>query len=469
MTQKWNLQDIVPPDRSKRNAERREGQASRQAPAREMRVAPQTPLSPKEPPRPMLDTMPPVDTSSFEEKNSYMNAEKTTKKFNQGDGGVIRKYIYGGLGLVAIGALGFLVTIILNGAEITVKPKTYDTTVQASFSAKLKPATGELGYEILTLTEEGERQVAAKGTEDVKQAAAGEITVFNSHSASSQRLIKSTRFEADGGRIYRITEAIDIPGYKKAADGTITPGSIKARVVADGTGESYNLTSGKLSVPGLKGSDQYTNIYAEVGVSGIVGGFEGAKFIIEEAELMTAKEALHAELKTKLTSRLSAERPNGFVVYEPAITFSTTSLPPGEGGSQVAIIKEQVSLVAPLFNETTFSSFIAKNTLAGYKGESVRLEDPTALTFAYDGEVPQNLGAAEAISFKLSGAIRVIWNFDSQALKEELKGAPESTLPAIFAKYEAIDKAKAVIRPIWKNTFPKDPEDIVITETQEIE
>ncbi len=475
MAQKWNLQDIVPPDRTRRGGPRRISPAPvadiPQAPSRDMRGAPPVRRMPS-----MREEMvhapstPPVyeEPTVFPETSSYDQTDAVVSRLEITDGRLarMRRYIFAGVAVAIIGFIGFAATVLLSGAEVSVTPKTHSTTVQASFEAKLQPATGELGYELLTLEEKGERQVAANGQENVSEKAVGTIIISNAFSTTPQRLIKNTRFESSTGMIYRISDSVVIPGYK-TTNGTVAPGTVTANVIADGAGEPYNLASGRLTIPGLKGSDQYDKMYADIDEKGIAGGFEGTKFIIDETELVTTRQKLHTELRDKLLARIETERPNGFVAFKDAITFTYESLPAENAGDKAAKLKERALLHIPLFNESAFASFIAKSAVPGYKGELVRLESPASMTFKYQGSALEDVSLKESIAFTLSGPVRIIWRFDEIGLKKDLVGTPESSLMTLLSKYPGIDKAKAVVRPIWKNSFPSNPDEIKVIEVLE--
>jgi len=470
MAQKWNLQDIVPPDRARRSATRRATPAPQQAPVRDLREAPPVRRPSMREEMVHAPSVPPVyeEPTTFPAPPAYDQTDEVVSRLEITDGRLarMRRYIFVGVAAVVVAFIGFGATILLSGAEVSVTPKTHSTTVQATFEAKLQPATGELGYELLTLEEKGERQVAANGQETVSEKAVGSIVISNAFSTTPQRLIKNTRFESTGGLIYRITDSVVIPGYK-TVNGAVEAGTVSAEVVADGAGEPYNTTSGRLTIPGLKGSDQYEKMYADVGEKGIAGGFEGTKFIIDETELSTTRQKLQTELRDKLLARIETERPNGFVAFKDAITFTYESLPAENAGDKAAKLKERALLHIPLFNESAFASFIAKSTVPAYKGELVRLENPSSMTFKYQGSALEDVSTKEMISFVLSGPTRIIWRFDEMALKKDLVGTDESSLMTLLAKYPGIDKAKAVVRPIWKGSFPSNPDEIKITETLE--
>lgn len=440
MAKKWNLQDIVPPDRNRKPVRR-------PVSARSERMVP---THVDEPSVASEEEVRPRRTLVGQRSSSRSNLP-------------VRKYLFGGIVLAIILVFGGAATVLLRGAEVVVTPKMHDTSVQASFIAKLTPAVGELGYELLSLEEIGQMQVKASGEEEVTERAEGSITIFNSYSTSPQRLIKNTRFESEAGKIYRISDSVDIPGYTKDDAGRVVPGKATAEVFAEAAGDTYNLASGRFSVPGLKGSEQYDLIHGEVIAPGIQGGFEGMRFIVDEDELAAARQKLQGELREKLTARVKTERPNGFILYEPAITFTYEALPAEDAGSGTALIKERAYLNVPLFNEMTFASYIAKQTVSGYNGESVRLQDPLALSFAYASE-QGDLKAKDAVDFALTGQARIIWNFDETSLKGALAGLEEEALPGVLSSYPAIERAEAVIRPLWKSSFPEDEAEIEITE-----
>lgn len=459
MAQKWNLQDIVPPDRERKTIGSRQHTSGRVPAGRDMR--PQSTPPVYEQPT-TFNTTPAVQTPP-----PYDGVDAAIERLEVTDGRLsrVRRSIFIGVAVVILAFFGFTATILLSGADVTVTPKVHKTSVQATYTAKIKPETGELGYELLTLEETAEKQVAATGQEDASVKATGKIIVSNEFSTTPQKLVKNTRFESPSGLVYRISDSIEIPGYTKGSNGSITPGVVTATVVADGAGESYNLTTGRFTIPGLKGSEQYDKMYANTDKEGIVGGFEGKKFIIDETELATTKQKMQTELRDKLLARIETERPNGFILYKDAITFSYDSLPATGASNNAATLKERAMLHVPLFNEAAFASFLAKETVPSYKGEAVHLRDPQTLTFKYDVQPLEDISTKDSLTFDLSGTTQIIWNFDEEALKKELASQSESALPTILKDYPSIDKAQAVVRPIWKGSFPSNLDEIKVTES----
>jgi hypothetical protein len=438
MAKKWNLQDIRPAGAPK-------------------------PSLPKEPltrrVHQDIAVRPPKASSS----ETFEDPDLATIDIVDGNNARRRRVAMTSIIAIAIIVLGFLANILLRGADVTVYPKLRDVFVQANFTAFTNPKVGDLGYELLTLEATGERQVKAAGKEVVSLRAEGKIVVYNTKSTAPQRLIKNTRFENGDGLIFRIKESIEVPGVTKDSKGNPVPGTVVASVFADGTGEQYNLPPSRFTVPGLKGTDQYDSVYGESTVA-FTGGFEGEKYLIDEAELSTAKQALQIELRDKLLARLNEERPAGFILYDNAVTFTFDSLPSTEYGDSLATIKERARLQVPLFNESEFAEFIANKSVPDYAGDPVQIPNPETLTFSYQSATTTitDISTFDSIEFLLKGNARIIWTFDENALKSELISIEKNEAAAVFSSYPSISNAQAEVRPFWESSFPDSPDHIKI-------
>lgn len=431
MKQKWNLQDIRPAEPRK------------SAPKK---TTPQTTSTPA----PLPSTPPPP-------KHNFSNTDSRRKSK--------KPWFIALSGIVVIIGAAIVIGALTAGASITVSPKHRSPNVNADFTAVINPENAsDLIYEVLTLEAEGERQVAATGQEEVQSQAEGTITIYNNHTTDTVRLVTNTRFADPDGKIFKIKESVVIPGYT-TNDGERTPGRATAEVYADEIGEAYNIAPTRFTIPGFAGSPEFDAIYGE-STTAFSGGFDGLKFIIDEAELSVAQTALRQELRTSLLDRLPSELPAGFVDFPDAVTFTYQSLPATESGDNLATIKERAYLRIPLFTEADFASFIAASTIPGYENEAVRIADTSVLSFAYSSSstASSDISSAQNISFSLTGRPLVVWEFDDESLKNDLAGKQRTALTTILSAYPTIEEARAVIRPFWKSTFPVDPEAITIEE-----
>jgi len=440
MAQKWNLQDIRPAS------------------------APKQPVRESIEKRTHQDISPRVQKVAPVVHEAFDDSDLESIEVLDGNGVKRKRVVVTGIVSVIIIASAVIVNIFLGGAVVTVHPKIKDTAVQSNILAFTEPQADELGYELLSLEETGERQVKASGKEPVSLRTEGKIFVYNTKSTSVQRLIKNTRFEDKNGLIFRIKESIDVPGATKNAQGELVPGSVVAEVFADSTGEKYNIPPSKFTVPGLKGSDQFDSVYGE-STTAFTGGYEGEKFIIDEQELNTAQQSLQMELRDKLIARLATEKPAGFVVFNDAVTFAYETLPSTEYGESLATIKQKARLNIPLFKESEFAKYLANLTIPDYAGESVTIPNPLSLTFLYTNATTSvsDISMSKSIDITLKGTTRIVWTFDEEKLKEALVSKKKSEATQILSDYRtSISSAQTELRPFWANSFPDSPRNITI-------
>jgi len=446
MPKKWNLQDIRPAkERRRRTSQHPEGDRRERERAEYERDHERTSEHREAP--------------AEEEYSSYDPSVSAVEVVDGGSRKRKRVIVASVLAVLLIGA-GIGVNLLMGGAEITVHPRFKDVTVSADFVAKKNAGADELSYELLTLEAEGDRQVSASGQEEVSQQATGKIMIYN-ETDQPQRLIKNTRFESPEGLIFKIEESVEVPAAPAGEAGAT--GVITAEVFADGPGEQYNIEPTRFTIPGLEGTDLYDRMYAE-STEGFTGGFEGNRYIIDDAELKTAKQSLHNELRNTLLERLPEEVPAGFIHYDNAVTFVFESQPATEYGDDLATIRESAMLQVPVFEEGEFAAFIAQATVPGYEGSPVRITDPQALTFSYPDRLTTTTDISDEseLPFTLSGSARIVWQYNEDALRNDLLGLSKTAIVTVLKGYPAIDRAEAEVRPFWSQSFPDNVEDIKI-------
>ena len=314
MKQKWNLQDIKPPQTKKR----------RRASLHE----------------------------SSEHDNS-LEGDSEVQKIKLTDGRKKSRmgYVWATLIFILVLGGGIFISYISSGAEVVVHPRNNNSTVNAEFTAFIKGESAtDLHYEIMSLDASGEKQVRATGQEEVTEQARGQILIYNRHTTEPIRLVTNTRFESENGLVFRISDPAIVPGYVRGEDGEIVPGVTQADVFADQPGNEYNLAPTTFTIPGFSGSPEFNNVTAE-SVDSMKGGFDGIQVVVEESELQTAQQALRTELRNSLIERLENEKPAGYVMLTGAQVFVYESLPTVEMGSDLATIKEKTTLQIPIFNK----------------------------------------------------------------------------------------------------------------------
>lgn len=474
MTQKWNLQDIRPTE-----------------PRAQRRVLPQESITKKNhltEPRPNTErTTRHLDMKSgvrrnFEERVSRAEQPETNFAPESYDdqidvdrvpviNGKKRQHkhiIAAALIFFTITGIGVFISMLTGGATVTIQPKVRELNVNAEFTAYKEKKPEELTYSILTLEATSERQVEASGQEEVKVQATGEIEITKT-TPGAERLIKNTRFATADGLVFRISESVIVPGAVTGTDGKSSPGAIRAQVFADEAGDKYNLKANtKLQVPGFKEGD-YMDLYNAISAtnpSAFTNGFEGPKFIIDDAALNTARQALQSELRDTLLARIDKEKPAGQTSFAGSVAIVYSQLPAVQYGDKLVTIKEQAVLQIPIFDAKEFAKFIAKETIVGYDDEPVRIDSLDSLNFSYsDATTSQStLADKESLTFKIVGVPKIVWTFDEGKLKLDLLSKEKTAIPQILGSYPGIAKSEVKIRPVWQGSMPSDQTKITVIE-----
>lgn len=357
--------------------------------------------------------------------------------------------------LFAVGA-----AMLFEGATVTVMPRKAEATLPATLTAFADAPIGSLPFSTATAEASASRTVAALGERDVARQASGRIAIANAYNTSEQRLIKNTRFEAPDGKIYRINESVVVPGATKNADGSLSAGTVEATIFADSAGPSYDRGIDTYTIPGFKGDPRYEKFSAR-GLTPVVGGFIGKEKVVSDDDRKAAEDGIRAELTEKLARTLSETAPSGRVLIEGSISY--VFVPVAEtsaAGASEATITLKGTAIGAFAEEANLASAIAKASIAGYGGESVRFLDRTKTGLRAKEPV-----ATEDTELELAGAgsTTLVWQFDPAAIQTLLAGVAEETFASTLRQAgPAIADGTASIRPFWKHSFPKDPADIKV-------
>ena len=434
MTQKWNLQDIRPAEPKRRQSMDR-------------------PLTISSRPQPEVD----------EEQ-----ASEGTIVIRNGNKESSRKYIVLSSIAVVLVASIFVLSAVLSKTTLTVYPEFQEPVVNAEFTAYPDRRESSLSYEIITIETTGEKQVAASGEEYVETQAKGLLEIVKT-TPGTERLIKNTRFRSPDGLIFRIQESVVVPGAVKDASGALIPGTIQAEVFADSAGQEYNLAQNtRFDVPGFKESnlnELYGAIYA-TNPEPIEGGYKGQKFLINDDELSTARQELQLQLRNTLLERIETEKPAGFTTFKNSIALTFNPLPTVSYGENLVTIREQAVLQMPLFKESDFAAFLAKETIATYNREPVRIVDTNVLEFSYTdlNTNSSNIANMTSLVFKIVGKPNIVSEFNAEQLQKDLASKSKTSISTVLTAHPGIKSAKVASKPFWKRSFPDNPEDIVIVE-----
>jgi hypothetical protein len=349
--------------------------------------------------------------------------------------------------IVSVGALFYF-----SKAEVDVTPSSVSAAIQSSFTAS--ESAGTLPFQIITAQKIASQSVAGSGTKTVNSAASGTITIYNTQ-AKSQTLVANTRFATASGLIFRIHQAVSIPGGSKA-----TPGSATAKVYADQNGSTYNVSPTAFTIPGFAGTPQLAMVYAR-STAAMTGGASGTVPVVDSTLETQTRSALQSALAPDLLTSIQAQVPSGYVLVPGAsvTTYQALDSVPSSTAGQVNV-KEQGTVTAVVFPNAALAKAIASSiTSLGYQGEPITLSSVSQLLLATTA-LPAP--GADSFSFTIAGTAPLTYSVDSSRIAAAVAGKTRSAAEVAISNYPEVKRAVIILRPFWRQSFPQDPSAISI-------
>ncbi|MDO8555296.1 MAG: hypothetical protein Q7R75_01910 [bacterium] len=360
------------------------------------------------------------------------------------------------LAIIASRVVGFF-----SRAVIQIVPR--QETVKTDISLKAGRAIGgnDLLFETMEFRLTKEQTVQASGFKTIEAKASGQIIIYNNFSLSAQTLLQNTRFESPSGKVYRVNKTITVPGMKKQGSDT-NPGFIETTVYADKVGGDYNTGLTDFTIPGFKGSPQYSKIYAR-SKTAIQGGETKQVPSVSDEELKKVTASLESALENELKLKAKSQVPDDFVLYDKAMKIDMSEsnyAKENSAGTEQIKLQKTGTLSAFLIPRKELSLILAQK----YMGENVKNQaraiNLNDLNFALISRDEQN----QTMVFRLRGDVKFVWVIDEEQLKQSLI-ASSNNLENTFKTYSSINKASVIFKPFWWRFFPNKASNIIIEQT----
>lgn len=248
----------------------------------------------------------------------------------------------------------FGISYLFSGATITLTPKKYDVSVEST-----KVYLSDVTHKKVSATASDELTVTVSGTVKVDRKATGTVVLYNSFSSGEQKLIAGTRLETTGGKIFRLKDAVTIPG-QKTVSGKKVPGSVQASIEASETGESYNVGYQDFKLPAYKGTPRYDSIYARSKDS-VGNGYSGEVPNLGNTGISSSTKDLKDKLLTQALEKIKGDLPNGFALIPESYIaeYGKIDQSVSKDGTKVTF-KGSVTVTALLLSPEALSKSILK-------------------------------------------------------------------------------------------------------------
>ncbi len=362
----------------------------------------------------------------------------------------------GGILLLTLGLI--LYTYVFNTATITVVPKYRDINDigRVVVFSRDGADSSAVPFTIQSTSVSKSKTLSFSETRKVEAKASGKITIYNNFDSTPQKLIKNTRFESSAGKIYRINQSVEVPGKKGD-----TPGSLEVTVYADGTGADYNVNTTTFSVPGFKGTPRATLFYAK-SKGAITGGSSGTASTVSLADLNAAKDSLAIELSKEIKTQILTIKKDGTVPLYSAfeITYVDNESDVLSGVTEVYKVTGTGNIM--LANESRLAQALAKN-LSDYDDSPVRLAYTDTLSFSR--KESDRIVGTSSLPILVEGKPRVIWESDTDAIKEMVQGKKRDEFKVLMKSINSIESAQISFSPLWLSRFPSELTKLIVNES----
>lgn len=416
------------------------------------------------PPQPSLET--PIARLYQHRATPSASSEKQSPEipFEKKSGRRIFPYlVFGFVAVSILVAAGVSAFIFVPRAEVAILVKDSSESVDAEVSARTDRSEVDtegkaIPLRFLEMEKEISQSFPGTGKSSVSdKRARGTITISNAFGKDPQSLIATTRFETSDGKIFRIVKGVTVPGAKEV-DGTLTPGTVEAEVVADVSGKEYNIEPASFMIPGFKGNAKYEKITAR-STQPFLGGGEGDGGIasVSADDVMRAKEISEQKLSELIRAEFEKDLKPGEKILDDAILFEKLSSGAFPGAGAVAPsfdYRIRVSARAFAFSEADMRAVGATLFEEKLSPEDVSLE--------YTVPRPDFVSKSMLIKAKVSFSKRA--TVDVEKIKQSLLGKSVGEVQGIFPEYPNIEKIEVVFWPKFMTTrIPSRASQVTVT------
>lgn len=365
-------------------------------------------------------------------------------------------------------SLAFLIAVLvgylaLPTTEITIFPKTEKLSfnlliVGSKDISQIDENLNKIPLQEIEVEKTKSKEFLSTGEKQLNEKARGFITIYNEYSSEDQTLVATTRFASSDNKIFRIMEAITVPGAK-IVEGKIIPSSIKVEVVADQPGADYNIGSSDFTIPGFKGTAKYAGFYAKSTTSMTGGSTEKVKVVLSE-DINKAKENLTEQLKNEVKQALEEQIPSDLKIVEGGLGDEITLISAVEEGTRTDkfTVEMKATVRALLFKEEDLKNLVDLN-LTSMISEN---KSPLSETQQINWSEPMIDWAKGEASFSLDIEEEVVWQIDVQTIKGDLIGQSEVEVRKYLASQPEIERAKVTFWPFWVKRMPTQEKKIKV-------
>lgn len=365
------------------------------------------------------------------------------------------------LSLVGTGAFLFLPK-----AEIVIVPNSSSQSLEMEFEGKADGATGEKDVPMRLIEKGMEMTVSVETSGDSTgngSKAKGKITISNEFDKEPQPLVATTRFESADGKIFRLIRGVTVPGMS-VTDGKAEAGVIEAEVIADESGEAYDIEPSTFTIPGFKGSPKY-NKFSAKSKEKMTGGSsesESKDRAVSASDIARAKEQSEQRFRASFEEAVRGEIGENDILLpasEEVALIGTPSHPQiGVAASSFEYVSKWTGKVF-VFSENDLreraSALIRKRADTG---DSAEVRD---ISFEY-GEAGADYGKG-IMYIRAKVTTLFVSDVDTESIRNDFLGKGADEIKEALGRHPEIKKVEVNLRPkFFSFSVPRDRNRVIV-------
>lgn len=406
-------------------------------------------------PKKFFDILPPkkikIETKT-EEKEKKVNFQKTKQKIFPF---IIKKLIF----VFLIFVLFFGLYYRFLSVKIEIWPKTevltYKTKIEATDKIEeIKLETKVIPGKIFKIEKTITGEFPATGEIVKSEKATGTIRVYND-SQITQVLVANTRFQPPLEKFQPPLEEKENPWFRSLEKITIPPKSyVDVKVIAENPGEKYNIEPTTFSIPGLRGTPQYTFVYGK-SFEPMKGGLLKKIAQVKTEDLEKAKNEISKRVIEETKSSLKKEISPEYYFFEEAIRSEILeTLPLAKAGMETEKFNYQAkgSSQTIIFKKEDLRNFIVQFINSQLPPEKKLKEKNLKINLYFES---LNLEAGK-ITFSVDIEAEVYPEIDFLVLKKKLSGKTLKESKNILEQSPQIARSEIKVFPFWLKRVPEN-------------
>lgn len=410
---------------------------------------------PQSEPLPEVEKIPAKPKVTYVARREYPQSETHKKSFLTG---LLTKLVFAA---AIVGAAMYGFDVKFAKAVVKIWPATSELREETKISVNPTVASVDRaknaipGYTVsVEKTVKGESEVT--GRKNVQGKAQGSVKIFNNYT-SAQRLVKGTRLEADVEKFQPPLAKDESPWFRTTEDVTLEPKSSAAvKVIADKSGEKYNIEPAIFNIPGLVGTPQYTFIYGQ-SFEKFQGGTQDNAFEVKKEDIEKAKADIVELAKDEIARDLEAKaKEQGLEIIDASVAkfeFGDAVIPV-KAGDGVPKISAQIAAKATTIAyrkadlESLGRDFVASRIPAG----NIANDKSLKMTSSYSG-IDTTSGRP---SLSLSAQLTVYSGIGENDLKKGLSEKSVNEARIFLMNQTGMKDVKIQVSPPWRFSIPRD-------------